>query len=114
MKTAFKTKVNVSDQDPLKAWRDISGLKVLQDKSVDGHSVWVIEAMPKSDIPQGRTVMYFQQTTGQMIKMVAYSPDGAPMTTMTHSDVKVNPSITADRFVFDAPPGVVVQEMPQP
>jgi len=112
MKTAFKTKSDASDKDPLGRWRAIGGLKVLQDESVDGEAVWVIEARPETGAAQGRSVLYFQKDTGQMIKMVAYSPDDKPMTTMTYSDIKINPSISADRFVFHAPPGVTVQEMP--
>jgi outer membrane lipoprotein-sorting protein len=43
--------------------------------------------------------------------MVANGPDGKPMTTMTYTDIKINPDIPADRFVFKAPEGVQVQDM---
>ena len=55
--------------------------------------------------------MSFHKESGQMIKMIAYSPDGKPMATTTFSDIKINPKISPDRFVFKAPPGVTVQDM---
>lgn len=86
--------------------RGIGELKVLPDSSSDGRAAWVIEATPKPDqAGQGKTVVHYDKESGQMIKMVAYSPDGKPMTTMTFSDIKVNDKISPDRFVFKAPPG---------
>ena len=112
MKTAYKTNVEDSSTDPFKAWRATSELKVLPDSSVDGHAVWVIEATPKGGPGmQGKTVMSFHKETGQMIKMIAYTPDGKPMTTTTYSDIKINPKISPDRFVFKAPAGVTVKDM---
>ena len=110
-KSAFKNKVEKSDVDPFKAWRENAELKVLADASLDGHAVWVIEATPKlAQATQGKTVIYYHKESGQMIKMVVYTPDGKPMTTTTYSDIKVNEKISPDRFVFKAPPGVEVQD----
>ena len=110
-KSAFRTKVEKSDADPFKAWRETAELKVLPDESVDGHAVWVIEATPKvAQAAQGKTVIYYHKESGQMIKMVVHTPDGKPMTTTTYSDIKVNEKISPDRFVFKAPPGVEVQD----
>lgn len=108
-KKAYKTKAADSDTDPLELLSKTNELKVLPDASVDGHAVWVIEAKPKSETPtQGKTIMSFHKESGQMIKMVAYALDGKPMTTTTSSDIKVNPKLSADRFVFTAPAGVEV------
>jgi len=112
VKTAYKTKSGDTSGDPLKAWRNSSELKVLPDSSVDGNAVWVIEATPKNGGGmQGKMVMSFHKETGQMIKMVSYAPDGKLMSTTTLSDLKVNPKISPDRFVFKAPAGVTVQDM---
>jgi len=111
-KSAQKTKIEKPDVDPFKIWRDTADLKVLPDSSLDGQAVWVIEATPKSgQAGQGKTVIHFHKESGQMIKMVAYGPDGKPMTTMTYSDIKINDKISPDRFVFKAPPGVEVQDL---
>ena len=110
-KTARKTKMEKSDADPFKAWRGNSKLEVLPDSSLDGHAVWVIEAIPKQNRSlRGKTVIYYHKQSGQMIKIVAYTPDGEPMTTTTYSDFKINEKISPDRFVFKAPPGVKVQD----
>ena len=96
----------------MKVWRDTAELKVLPDSSSDGRAAWVIEATPKPDqAGQGKTVIHYDKESGQMIKMVAYTPDGKPMTTMTYSDIKINDKISPDRFVFKAPPGVEVQDL---
>jgi outer membrane lipoprotein-sorting protein len=114
MKTAQKVKMQKLDQkDPFKVWKDSADLKLLPDATVDGRAVWVIEAAPKGPAAaaQGKTVLSFDKETGQMIKMIANSPDGKPMTTLTLSDLKVNADIPADRFVFKAPAGVEVQDL---
>lgn len=99
-----------SHVDALKSWGDTADMKVLADASVDGHAVWVIEMTPKGG-DQGRTVLSYHKESGQMIKMVSYTSDGKPMSTMTSTDIKVNERISPERFVFKAPPGVTVEEI---
>ena len=112
MKSAYKTKMEKSEADPFKAWQANSELKVLPDSTLDGHEVWVIEATPKGNqTAQGKTVIYYQKDSGQMIKMVTYAPDGKPTMTTTCDDIKINGEVSPDRFVFKAPPGVDVQDM---
>ena len=110
-KSAQKMKVEKPDADPFKAWKADANLKLLPDATSDGMAAWVIETTPKStDAGQGKSVIHFHKESGQMIKMIAYAPDGKPMTTMTFSDVKLNGKIDPERFVFKAPPGVAVQD----
>ncbi len=112
MKSAQKMKIVKPDADPLKNWKSMGEVKVLPDAAVEGRAVWVIETTPKADSAgQGKTVMSFDKESGQMIKMVASSPDGKPASTITYSDIKVNDKIAPDRFVFQAPPGVEVQDL---
>ena len=112
VKIAQKRKIKdpQSHVDALKGWSDTADMKVLPDSSVDGHAVWVIEMTPKGG-DQGKTVMSYHKESGQMIKMVSYTPDGKPMSTMTSTDIKVNERISPERFVFKAPPGVTVEEI---
>jgi outer membrane lipoprotein-sorting protein len=114
MKSAQKMKMQKPGDDPLSIWRQNADLKLLPDASVDGHAVWAIEATPKNDqMGQGKSLLYFQKDSGQMIKMVVHTPDGKPMTTMTFTDIKLNEKISPDRFVFTPPPGVEVQDLSQ-
>ncbi len=111
-KSAQKAKFEKLDVDPFKAWQNKADLKVLPDSSSDGRAAWVIEITPKSDQEdQGKTIIHYDKESGQMIKMIAFSPDGKPMTTMTYSDIKINDKISPERFVFKAPPGVEVQDL---
>lgn len=111
-KSAQKTKIEKPDADPFKMWRTTADLKVLPDATSDGQAAWVIEATPKSsEGGQGKTVIHYHKDSGQMIKMITYTPDGKPMTTMTYSDIKLNEKISPDRFVFKAPAGVEVQDL---
>ena len=111
-KSAQKMKLEKPEVDPFKVWRNTAELKVLPDSSSDGRAAWVIEATPKPDQSgQGKTVIHYDKESGQMIKMVTYTPDGKPMSTMTYSDIKINDKISPDRFIFKAPPGVEVQDL---
>ena len=111
-KSAQKIKLEKPDVDPFKVWRTTAELKVLPDSSSDGRAAWVIEATPKPDqVGMGKTVIHYDKESGQMVKMVTYTPDGKPMATMTYSDIKINDKISPDRFVFKAPPGVEVQDL---
>lgn len=110
--SAYKMKFDKTTlEDPFKPWKTTADLTVLADSEIDGRAVWTIEAKPKQTGATGKTVIAFDKKTGQMLKMVSYTPDGKPMTTMTYTDIKVNEKIDADRFVFKAPAGVEVTEM---
>jgi outer membrane lipoprotein-sorting protein len=111
VKSAQKNTPVKPDTDPLKMWKAMGELKLLPDATVEGRAAWVIEATPKAETGQGKTVMSFDKESGQMIKMINHSPDGKPMNTLTVTDIKVNDKLSPDRFVFKAPPGVEVQDM---
>lgn len=87
-----------------------SELKLLPDKKVDGKAAFVIEASPKAAGGQP-SKLFFAQDTGMMLKMVALDPEGNPAMTMSYTDVKLNPKLDPDRFVFKAPEGVQVMDM---
>ena len=117
-KSAQKMKSSASTEamdDPFKSYREHYDLALLPEEDVDGHVTYVIEAKPKAGSPiaktSGRTVSYYRKTDAAMLKSVSYGTDGKPISTMTATDVKVNGKISADRFVFKAPPGVEVQDL---
>jgi len=111
MKSAQKMKVGKAPTDPLGGWRESADLKLLPDETLESLPCWVLEATPKAAEGQGKSVLHFHKDSGQMVKMVTFGPDGKPMNTMTFSDIKINPDISPDRFVFKAPAGVEVQDM---
>ena len=58
-----------------------------------------------------KMVTHYRKDCGQSVKTVTYAKDGKVTMTSVTSDVKVNPSLSDDRFVFKAPAGVEVQDM---
>jgi len=115
-KQAMKFKITEpQDPAPIKDLKKDNNLKLLADEKVDGSDCYVVEATPKSAAggpgQPTRMVSYLRKESGLLAKMVSYAKD-KPMMTMTMTDVKMNPSIDAERFKFKAPEGVEVQEMP--
>lgn len=98
-----------------KQLREEHELTLLPDQELDGHSAYVIEAVPKKSTPMAiaRTVYYLRQDTGVMMKSVALNADGKAVQTMTFSEFKINPTIAPERFVFKAPEGVTVLDRTQ-
>lgn len=85
-------------------------VKKLPDEKVGGNEVYVLEATSK--LPEsGKSMMYFCQKTGMLLKQVVMTPDGKPFQTSEFTDVEVNIDLPAERFKFTAPEGVTVQEI---
>ena len=96
--------------------REDHTLKLLPDETIDGKPCWVVEATPKEkpstpDLSMGVTIFFIQQDTGLIVKTVTKDGSGKPISTMTMTDIKINPSINPDRFKFKAPAGVEVMDM---
>jgi outer membrane lipoprotein-sorting protein len=116
-KTAMKTKAPTSESGGkayFKTLREGNDVKTLPDETVAGQACFVIEATPKTvqpGAPRMTSRYYFAKDIGMVVQMTSKSDDGKSVTTMTLKNVKVNPSIPADHFVFTAPAGVEVQDM---
>ena len=83
-------------------------LKVLPSQTIDGAKTCVIEATPKQSDRKNKAVLYFQEKSGVLVKMVQFGPDEKPMTTVSYHDIKLGADIDPSRFVFKAPEGVEV------
>lgn len=117
MKNAMKMK-----PDP-KMIGDISGMftelkkdadvKVGEATKIEGAECFVIEAKPKTPSPGApeTQIFYFRKDNGVMVKMVGKDASGKETMTVTLSDFKANPDISADRFKFTPPEGVQVMDM---
>ncbi|UCE61411.1 MAG: outer membrane lipoprotein carrier protein LolA [Phycisphaerales bacterium] len=116
-KMAQKTKADPSQLGDLASqfemMRKNNDLKLLPEQTIDGHSVYVIEATPKDKPTQGmgKMIMYYAKDTGVPLKMIMHDTDGKTISETTYSDVKVNKPIDPARFVFKAPEGVQVMDM---
>ena len=86
-------------------------LKLLPDETVGGKPMYVLEMTLKDKqpgMPIGLTKLYYDKSTGIVMKSVSNDEAGKPVATMTTSDVKLDTNIPADHFVFKAPAGVEV------
>lgn len=93
-------------------------LKLLPDETIDGKSTWVIEATNKQakSMPAGTlTTMlnYFDKDSGLTIRTIGKDSTGKTVMTTNTTDIKINPTIAADRFVFKAPEGVQIMDVTQ-
>lgn len=73
---------------------------------------YVIEATPKTKAGMGKQVYYYGQDNGMLLQMEVFTADGKPLSTTRLSNLKLNADIDPARFIFKAPEGVTVQEMP--
>ena len=97
--------------DHLKADND---LKVLPEITIDEKKCAVIESLPKQFKgkygPGEYATQYFiQLETGLIVKKVCNHKKAKPMTTMTRSDIKLNPAIGPERFT--PPAGATIADM---
>lgn len=89
-------------------------LKLLPDEKAEGKDSWVIEATPKDSSAasmMSKMVFYFDKDNGLTIKVVGFNAEGKQTMTTVNKDIKLNASISDDRFVFKAPEGVTVMDM---
>jgi outer membrane lipoprotein-sorting protein len=117
--TAYKLKMRTSVEifadksffGGLSADNEVRGLP---EEDIEGKKVAVIEALPrmfkgKLGPGQGVTKYFIQQDTGLIVKKVIHDVKARPMTTLTRSDIKLNPALEPGRF---APPtGATVIDM---
>jgi outer membrane lipoprotein-sorting protein len=107
----------ITDKTYFNNLRQGSKLKLLPDETVDGRSTYVIEATSKQAPPANQSgttavsYMYFDKETGLVIKWLSKDASGKVVSTSITTDLKVNSTISADRFVFKAPEGVEVMDL---
>ena len=121
-KSAFKQKVDSKDQTipfnaahGFKLSEQFYKLKMLPDETLNGKPVYVIEMTAKDDAMRqyiGRTLTYYDKGNGISIKSVTHdAKTGKPSSTTIVTDIKIDPAISPDRFVFKAPAGVEIKDM---
>lgn len=114
MKQATKskpTKAQEAGDDWIAAMKDDFDFKVLPDEKVEGEDCYVLQLVPKDKEAAGTDMNYWiAKSSGVPVKVINKMPGGGAMT-MTAKNIKLNPSIAEDRFVFKAPEGVQVMDM---
>jgi len=103
-KNAFKTKIEPDmTGEPKALFEQLhkeNELKLLPDETTEGRKAYAIEATPKekSGSPIAKQLLYFDQESGFLVKLVGQDAAGKPTTTMTYTDIKLNVDVNPDRF----------------
>ena len=84
-------------------------MKVLEEASVDGKMCFVLEGKPKEPLPLERVVIYIDKRTGMQLKAEFYEGGAKPGSTVSYTNVRMNPQLSAERFVYSGPPAVEVE-----
>jgi len=117
VKNATKMKVPPQQADSgdsfIRGMREYYNLKLLPDETVEGMACWAIEAKAKNPAQAAAGTMKYciSKDHGVMVLMEMKDPAGKVSSLTKVKNVKVNPSIAADRFVFTAPAGVTVVDV---
>lgn len=90
-------------------------VRVLPDEKIDGKEVWVLEARPKAPAPgrAAKTIHYIQKVSGIRIRSTGHDATGKRVQLTELSDIKIDPPLKQDRFVFKAPAGVKIVDLTQ-
>jgi outer membrane lipoprotein-sorting protein len=89
-------------------------IKLLPDETVDGSACYVFELKMKpmeGMPPRGVQRMFFQKSTGVMVKSEGLDADGKLTQMSVTSNIKINPDINTSHFKFDMPSDAVVMDM---
>lgn len=95
------------------ALRKDYNLELLPDEKVDGKDAFVIQAKSRKQADDQATSIkhYILKETGIVAKTVTTDSVGKPVSTMTLSDIKLNTTVSPDRFVFKTPEGVPLTDL---
>lgn len=116
-KNVTKTEAMSGEDLPWSHYGDDVEITVLPDEKVDGADCYAVEMKRKEGAPgmgMGKMVFYCRKDCGMLVKNVGYTPEGKVMMTTVITDIELNKSIPADRFVFKAPEGVQILDMTKP
>jgi len=86
-------------------------IKLLKDEGVKGNDCYVFEMKmkPMEGVPPtGRQLVYFQKDHGIQIKSESFDANEKLIASSLTKDVKINASVSEDRFKFEIPEGAQV------
>lgn len=115
-KVTPENSINAQSEKMLENLRALGDVKLAAGEKVDGKDCWVIEVVLKPGSPMTmmgaeKSRYFYDKSTGMFLKSVTLNKDGKASQTLTISDVKIDESISEDRFKFTPPPGVEVQDL---
>lgn len=114
--SARKSPLDPSMQmDPVAFFREMEqhgDMELRPDEVLDNRPVTVIRVVPKgSTLSEGYVLYSIAQDCGLIVQLVATETASGTTTRAGLSDIQLNVDIPDDRFVFQPPPGVPVQDL---
>jgi outer membrane lipoprotein-sorting protein len=97
-------------------WRKGFAVSVNPEAEVDGHKTYVLQIVPLPIMLglQERTLFYFRQDCGVLVKRVQYNEDGMLTWTTNYTDVKLDADLPLDQFRYSYGPEVPLVDRTQP
>ena len=117
VKTAMKNKTQpgqaASGKDFFKQLREKHDCKILPDETINGQACIVVEATPKGPANDYTMVTKyaFSKADSMLVQGSGKNASGKMTMVMNIKNIKIDPTIAADRFEFKAPEGVTVMDM---
>ena len=82
-----------------------------EDEVVDGRPAYVVDVRFQAvGNPPWKVTYCFDKETGILVKTVTADDAGTQYGWTVQSDLKINPDLKPDQFVFEAPEGAVIQD----
>lgn len=91
--------------------KETSAVTVLPDADFHGMAVFVLEAKERAKESAPATRYYVSKEMGIVVHFSIRSPENNETVTLNITNIKIDPVVAADRFVFTAPEGVKVLDM---
>ena len=103
----------LADEPFLNGLSQAFDIRVLPDELVDNKPVWVLEAKPKNPARAliTKTIYYIAKDSGLRIRSTGHDATGKRVQLTELTDIKLDPPLKPERFVFKAPPGVRVVDL---
>jgi outer membrane lipoprotein-sorting protein len=92
-------------------------IRLLPDDAVSGVAAYAFEIipsekmLPKSSVQPEKVIVHVAKDSGILLKTAAFDAAGEAFMTVSYSNVKINPELSPDRFVYEIPPGVKVKDL---
>jgi outer membrane lipoprotein-sorting protein len=128
MPMAFKMKPSISSgmvpgsgKAMFKMLHENFDVKIAPEEEVDGKAAYVFLMKPKKPAEKGtmpgmpsgfdNVKACFSKETGIQVMVAMLNTEGKPVFTIKYEEIKLNPTLSADRFTYTAPEGVKVMDV---
>ncbi len=95
--------------DAMKIFFERYDVRQKSDSKIDGRDVYVFEAIARKKKPR-RAILSVDKQYGILLKRDSYDYQGTLRSSLSYHDVKVNEDIDPQKFVFEPPSGIPIED----